>query len=331
MRRQPAFRILVTHFVAICAALVLAEPSAAQTVVFINELHYDNAGADQEEFVEVAGPAGTDLTGWTVALYNGSTGLVYDTIYLGGTIPEEQAGYGTLSFLWPGIQNGSPDGLALVDDLSQAVQFLSYEGAFVALDGPAVGWWTSIDIGVAEESTTAIGHSLSLVGVGGVYEDFSWSTPAANTRGSVNYGQTFQGGSGGRIFEDGFASGDLSAWSDAAGEICDFHGGAGCSFLSKTCFMGEILNPQATDLCLGTPGVIPFPLPEFADCDAAGLSAYDFCGPNSLCLETLPGDLECRDICATSEGPFGSSHPDCRRSGAVCTDAFMEPGYGLCE
>ena len=26
--------------------------------VFINEIHYDNAGADQDEFVEIAGPAG---------------------------------------------------------------------------------------------------------------------------------------------------------------------------------------------------------------------------------------------------------------------------------
>ncbi len=42
------------------------------TAVFINEFHYDNAGTDSGEFVEIAGAAGTDLTGWKVVLYNGN-------------------------------------------------------------------------------------------------------------------------------------------------------------------------------------------------------------------------------------------------------------------
>ncbi len=134
------------------------------------------------------------------------------------------------------------------------------------------------------------------------------------------------------IFSDGFESGDLSAWSDAMGEVCDFHAGVGCSFPFKTCFMGELLNPLAVDLCLSTPDVTPFPLPEFADCIAAGLAAYDLCGPNSGCLEDTPGAYICRDFCATSEGPFGSSpHADCRRTGAVCQNAFGSPSYGLCN
>ena len=33
---------------------------------------YDNDGADVNEGVEVAGPAGTDLTGWKVIFYNGN-------------------------------------------------------------------------------------------------------------------------------------------------------------------------------------------------------------------------------------------------------------------
>jgi len=133
------------------------------------------------------------------------------------------------------------------------------------------------------------------------------------------------------IFNDGFESGDLSAWSNAVGEVCGFHDGLGCSFAFKTCFMGELLNPLAVDLCLDTPNVTPFPLPEFADCIAAGLAAYDLCGPNSVCLDVTPGVYDCRDICATSEGSFGSGpHVDCRRSGAVCIDAFGNPSYGLC-
>ena len=33
---------------------------SAGTTVFINELHYDNAGTDSGEFIEIAGPSGTD-------------------------------------------------------------------------------------------------------------------------------------------------------------------------------------------------------------------------------------------------------------------------------
>ena len=42
--------------------------------VFISEIHYDNVGADAGEAVEVFGPAGTDLTGWSIVLYNGANG-----------------------------------------------------------------------------------------------------------------------------------------------------------------------------------------------------------------------------------------------------------------
>ena len=133
-------------------------------------------------------------------------------------------------------------------------------------------------------------------------------------------------------FSNGFESGDLSAWSDAVGERCDFHIGDPCSFATQACFMGEILGPQAVDLCLVPPAVDPFPLPEFADWISAGLAGYDLCGPNSVCLDATPGVFLCRDLCATSEGPFGSTpHPDCRRVDAVCTNAFGNPSYGLCE
>ena len=36
----------------------------------------------------------------------------------------------TLSYASNGIQNGSPDGIALVDSSSNVIQFLSYEGTF---------------------------------------------------------------------------------------------------------------------------------------------------------------------------------------------------------
>ncbi len=52
---------------------------------------------------------------------------------------------------------------------------------------------TSIDIGVDETSSTPIGESLQLSGSGTVYEDFVWNSPAINTFGIINTGQSFGG------------------------------------------------------------------------------------------------------------------------------------------
>jgi predicted extracellular nuclease len=165
---------------------------AASPSVFINEIHYDNTGTDTGEAVEIAGPAGTDLTGWSLVLYNGSNGSVYDTDSLSGTIPDLGGGFGVVVVNYPsnGLQNGSPDGIALVDASNAVVQFLSYEGTFNAVGGPADGM-TSSDIGVAESSSTAVGDSLQLAGTGVTYDDFSWVGEQANTFGAFNTGQEF--------------------------------------------------------------------------------------------------------------------------------------------
>lgn len=159
--------------------------------VFINELHYDDAGTDAGEAVEIAAPVGTDLSGWSLVLYNGNGGASYGTIALSGVVPGQDDGFGTLSFDTPGLQNGAPDGVALVAPGGAVVQFLSYEGSFTATSGPAAGL-TSTDIGVAEDPAPADGFSLQLVGAGSVYDDFSWAlVPAENSFGGVNAGQDF--------------------------------------------------------------------------------------------------------------------------------------------
>lgn len=173
-----------------------ATPTAAGSnpVVWINEFHYDDKGSDQGEFVEVAGTAGTDLSGWQIVGYNGSGGGTYFTLNLSGTISDQQSGFGTVDFAQSGIQNGSPDGLALVDDSGTVVEFLSYEGSFEATDGPASGQ-SSTDIGVSENSSTKRGHSLQKTGTGTTSADFTWQSPMNDTPGSPNTGQTFGGGS----------------------------------------------------------------------------------------------------------------------------------------
>jgi DNA/RNA endonuclease G (NUC1)/PKD repeat protein len=155
-------------------------PPPALPETRLSEIHYDNSGTDTGEAIEVEGPAGTVLTGWSIVLYNGNGGVVYNTRMLDGTLTDQCAGRGVVVATYPqdGIQNGSPDGLALVDAAGQVVEFLSYEGVFTAVGGPANGL-TSSDIGVLE-SSSPVGQSLQRDDVG------AWSAPKANTFGFCN-------------------------------------------------------------------------------------------------------------------------------------------------
>ncbi|MEQ8575429.1 MAG: hypothetical protein RIB63_15275, partial [Fulvivirga sp.] len=156
--------------------------------VFINEIHYDNDGTDANEGVEIAGPAGTDLSGYSLIAYNGNGGAPYTTVNLSGVLANQSNGFGTAFFAISGLQNGSPDGMALFDG-SSIVQFLSYEGSFTAVGGVADGL-TSTDIGITQGSTTTLGNSLQLSGEGSSYEDFIWNE-ATSTYNAPNENQEF--------------------------------------------------------------------------------------------------------------------------------------------
>ena len=160
--------------------------------VFVNELHYDNTGVDQNEAVEIAGAAETDLAGWRLVLYDGSDGVDYFSQELSGIIPDQGGGFGTILIGLPtaNFQNGGPDGLALIDAHGQVVQLLSYEGAFSASSGPAAGLG-STDLGVSEPGNTPVGQSLQLTGQGRVYQDFAWAGPTPSSYGAPNQQQSF--------------------------------------------------------------------------------------------------------------------------------------------
>ena len=155
--------------------------------VWINEIHYDNSGADVNEGIEIAGVAGTDISSYTIYLYNGSNGTFYYTQPLGGIIADQSNGIGTLWFPISGVQNGAPDGIVLYDG-TDVLQFLSYEGTFLATNGVAVGM-ISTDIGISEPTSTPIGESLQLTGSGSSYSDFTWTSPTSESYASINSSQ----------------------------------------------------------------------------------------------------------------------------------------------
>ncbi len=154
MRSMNAFRWL-----AAAGALMLSSLAPAQ--VRISEIHYDNVGVDVGEAIEVSAPAGTNLSGWTIVLYNGSNGQTYDTDALPTPVVGSCGTRGVVVIDYPanGIQNGSPDAIALVDASNNVVEYISYEGVFAATNGPAAGL-TSTDIGALQNGNGPVGQSL---------------------------------------------------------------------------------------------------------------------------------------------------------------------------
>ncbi|HEX6637624.1 MAG TPA: DNA/RNA non-specific endonuclease [Steroidobacteraceae bacterium] len=159
MRITTAFRWLLTASTLCC--------SLASAQVRISEIHYDNVGTDTGESVEVSAPAGTDLTGWSLAFYNGANGETYGTDALSGAVAAACGARGVVVVNHAGIQNGAPDGIALVDAMGGVVEFLSYEGVFAATNGAAAGL-TSTDIGIAQDGTGPVGQTVQR-GVSGTW------------------------------------------------------------------------------------------------------------------------------------------------------------------
>ncbi|HEY0452905.1 ExeM/NucH family extracellular endonuclease [Actinophytocola sp.] len=142
----------------------------------LSEIHYDNVGTDTGEALEIEAPVGFDLSGWQLALYNGNGGAVYNTRTLSDTVPA--AGVVVATYPTDGIQNGSPDGVALVRPDGTVAEFLTYEGALTGTGGPANGM-AATDIGVAETTSTPVGFSLQKI-------NGTWQAPAQNTFGARN-------------------------------------------------------------------------------------------------------------------------------------------------
>ena len=71
-------------------SLCLLAPLAFGQVI-LNEILYDTIGDDDTSimYTELYGPAGTDLTGWTIVGINGNGGAPYLTIPLSGSIPAD--------------------------------------------------------------------------------------------------------------------------------------------------------------------------------------------------------------------------------------------------
>jgi hypothetical protein len=105
-------------------------PPPAEPKLVINEVDYDQAGADHDGFVEIAntGTGAADLTAIALVLIDGVDGHEYRRVALTGSLAA--GGYLVVE---TDLQNGAPDGVALWDTGRAAlVDALSYEGDVTA-------------------------------------------------------------------------------------------------------------------------------------------------------------------------------------------------------
>ncbi len=148
-------------------------PTGNGTHLVINEIDYDQISVDLSEFIEIYNPtsATASLEGVSIMLVNGGTtpASVYSVIDLSSKTSLPAGGYLVVSNASvsvaagaetynPGwgsnaIQNGNPDGLALVDTTAKAVlDALSYGGGITSVQLTGFGSAVSLVEGTALES-----------------------------------------------------------------------------------------------------------------------------------------------------------------------------------
>ena len=195
-----------TTLAAAVAATFVAAGAASADHIWINEFHYDDIDADGQEFVEVGirtpNASGLNAGDYNVVLVNGNGNTAYNSFNLGsdftasaafpvaGSTNGQEVTLYSLILPSNGIQNGSPDGIAITNaSTGDVVQFLSYEGTmtFNGVD--------SMDVGVTESNSTAEFSSLGATGTGFGADQFGADSyvafPATATVGLPNVGQVF--------------------------------------------------------------------------------------------------------------------------------------------
>ena len=165
-------------------------PPADAARLLLNELDYDQVGADSGGFVEIynAGSAAADLTGIAVVFVDGADGTEYLRKSLTGTLA-----VGEYLVVAAEAQNGAPDGVALIDTADgDLLDALSYEGPITAATIGSATYslveGNALPAAVADSNTVA--GSLARVPNGADTHDDAkdWVFTATATPGAANAG-----------------------------------------------------------------------------------------------------------------------------------------------
>ncbi|MBA3395940.1 MAG: lamin tail domain-containing protein [Deltaproteobacteria bacterium] len=190
---------------------VIAFGGGASPGIVINEVDYDNVGTDSAEYLELFNPsaATTSLAGLKIVLVNGATNTAYSTIDLSsvGSLAAGKylviAGPGVsvptsaqkLNPAWTQdqIQNGPPDGIALIDDVAHTlIDAFSYEGAITAatiagFPAPvSLVEGTALDAAIADSNTVTLTLCRSPNGKDTNQAAADWKSCNTRTPGTAN-------------------------------------------------------------------------------------------------------------------------------------------------
>jgi Lamin Tail Domain len=163
-------------------------PPPPTSAVVINEVDYDQVGADGDGYVELknTGTAEVDLAGLALVFVDGADSEEYRREPLTGTLAP-----GAYAVVPGDAQNGAPDGITLIDTEDGALlDALSYEGAITAavIDGRTYSLveGTALPETVADSNTAA--GSLSRIPDGRDTNDAAsdWVFTTTLTRGAAN-------------------------------------------------------------------------------------------------------------------------------------------------
>jgi hypothetical protein len=161
-------------------------PPTGQVKLVINEVDYDQVGTDADGFVEIhnAGDTAADLSNVDLVAVNGGDSSEYAREQLTGTL----AAGGHLAVAIE-LQNGAPDGLALLDGAT-LLDGLSYEGAITAatIGGQTYNLVEGTVLPATVEDSNAVAGSLIRNPDGKDTNDAAadWAFTTTLTRGAAN-------------------------------------------------------------------------------------------------------------------------------------------------
>jgi hypothetical protein len=162
-------------------------PPPGDAELVLNELDYDQVGADANGFVEIhnGGADAVELAGVAIVFVDGSDGAEYLRKPLSGSL--EPGAYLSVP---AEAQNGAPDGVALIGPDGALLDALSYEGAITTatIDGRTYDLVEGSELPAAVADSNAVTGSLARIPDGSDTDDAAtdWAFTTVVTPGAAN-------------------------------------------------------------------------------------------------------------------------------------------------